>query len=241
MFTLKAHLYNQFVNIYALEEYSGQEYITKLCEKAITNKVASITILPKHINQAWEILKGSQVKISCAINFPHGDESLQDIETETRMLYESGVDEIELVIPYKNFIHQNNLNEIINCVNLVKDIILERKALRINIEAPLLGSSLYIHQVCQAILSLGINFIKNATPLSANTSLLQINAILEKIEISKIDCGLDVHIDEHSFALIPDIINLQKIIMPKIKNFTKRNLRFSLSLENFEKLSDLKS
>jgi len=226
----------QFINLYALEDSLEAKYIEQICEKAMVNKVASLTILPQYLNQTFDILKGSQIKIACVLNYPHGEETLPNIEKAAKILYESGADEIELILPYTKFLNTESVEDIVNYITTVKDIILERKVLRINIEATKLSSSLHIHQICKNILPLNINFIKNVSPPHGKTTILQINPILEEIASSGADCGIDVHIDETTFGIIPDIMRLQKIIIPKIKNFTKRNLRFSLSLENFEKV-----
>lgn len=232
----KTQIYNQFINLEALDEYLGENDITSLCDIAIKNTLASISVLPRHLGHAWNILKGTSIKLCSVLNFPHGDAPLQDIIAETKTLYESGADEIELVIPYASFLESGNTENVENYVNAVKDIILERKILKVNIGAQALGSSFYIHQVTKAILPLGAGFIKNSTSYSGDKTIFQINAIIEEIANTALECGVDVAFSENAFADVENIFRLLHIVFPKQANFTKRLLRFSIPLSSFKNL-----
>jgi len=82
------------------------EAIEKLCADANTKfgPTAAICIWPRFIRQARSLLgPSSPIKIATVVNFPSGELPLQTVVGETEQAVADGADEIDLVIPYKEF------------------------------------------------------------------------------------------------------------------------------------------
>jgi deoxyribose-phosphate aldolase len=67
------------------------------CELAVKHKTASVCIKPYAVKLAAEILKGSPVKVSTVIGFPHGSNLTEVKVYEARLACEQGCQELDMV------------------------------------------------------------------------------------------------------------------------------------------------
>lgn len=76
---------------------TGQE-LEKGCELALEYGVASVCILPYYLKRCAEILKGSSVKASTTIGFPHGGHTTAAKLAEARQALADGGLELDMVV-----------------------------------------------------------------------------------------------------------------------------------------------
>jgi len=95
----------QLLDLTSLNDNDTPHSIAKLCESAITplGHVAAVCIFPKFIKHAKNILCDTDIKIATVINFPDGNQTLPDCVAEIKNAIESGVDEIDVVMPYEAY------------------------------------------------------------------------------------------------------------------------------------------
>ena len=74
--------------------------VTKLCARAV-GTVAAVCVWPRHVALAASLLKATGVRIATVVNFPFGDDSIEDVVTLARQSLADGADEIDLVLPYR--------------------------------------------------------------------------------------------------------------------------------------------
>ncbi|MDQ0149731.1 deoxyribose-phosphate aldolase [Eubacterium multiforme] len=74
------------------------ESVKKLCEEALQYKFASVCINPTRVKEAYEILKGSEVKVCTVIGFPLGATTTNTKVFETKDAIENGATEVDMVI-----------------------------------------------------------------------------------------------------------------------------------------------
>lgn len=87
-----------------LEAVMGDEAaIESLCVKALSPQgdVAAVCVHPGYVARAVGLLKESPVFVATVANFPSGDQSLKRIQSDVEMSLAAGVDEIDVVLPYK--------------------------------------------------------------------------------------------------------------------------------------------
>jgi len=72
--------------------------IYKLCREAIEYGFAAVCIPPFVVNEAFQVLKGTQVKTATVIGFPMGYSSIRSKMTETDQAIAEGADELDVVI-----------------------------------------------------------------------------------------------------------------------------------------------
>jgi deoxyribose-phosphate aldolase len=160
--------------------------IEKLCADAQTKfgNTAAICIWPRFVTQAREILgAGSPIKIATVVNFPSGELPLETVIGETEQAIADGADEIDLVIPYKEFMIGQKAS-----ARLMIAAIRERcKApvkLKTILETGNLDDEALIREASAIALKEGADFIKtstgkvrvNATPEAARIMLEEIKA-----------------------------------------------------------------
>jgi deoxyribose-phosphate aldolase len=73
----------------------------KMC---IKNEVFSMCVKPCDIKMAKELLKKSDVKVSCVLSFPHGADSTTVKEFQAQQAIKDGADEIDMVMNIGKFL-----------------------------------------------------------------------------------------------------------------------------------------
>lgn len=68
------------------------------CQLAAEYRVASVCILPYYLKRCAEILKGSGVKASTTIGFPHGGQTTGIKLAEARQALDDGGEELDMVV-----------------------------------------------------------------------------------------------------------------------------------------------
>ncbi len=68
------------------------------CRLAVEYKVASVCLMPYYLKRCAEILRGSTVKASTTIGFPHGGHTTAIKVAEARQALEDGGEELDMVV-----------------------------------------------------------------------------------------------------------------------------------------------
>ena len=74
------------------------EDLKKECEVALKYNVASVCVKPYAVDQATELLKGSEVLVGCVIGFPAGNSAIAVKVLEAEQAIKDGAEEIDMVI-----------------------------------------------------------------------------------------------------------------------------------------------
>jgi deoxyribose-phosphate aldolase len=72
--------------------------LEKGCRLAVDYQVASVCILPHYLKRCAEILKGSSVKASSTIGFPHGGHTTAAKLAEAKQALADGGEELDMVV-----------------------------------------------------------------------------------------------------------------------------------------------
>ena len=73
-------------------------------EMCINNKVFSMCVKPCDVSAAAELLKDSDVKVSCVLSFPHGADATVVKAFQAQQAINDGVDEIDMVMNIGRFL-----------------------------------------------------------------------------------------------------------------------------------------
>src|SRR6516225_8685431 len=68
------------------------------CRLAVDYNVASVCIMPYYLKSCAEVLKGSAVKASTTIGFPHGGHTTAIKVAEARQALDDGGEELDMVV-----------------------------------------------------------------------------------------------------------------------------------------------
>lgn len=89
---------NKYIDHTILKPFAQKAHIEKLCAEAKKYDFASVCINSSYIPYAKELLKGTDVKVCTVIGFPLGACDTKVKAYETKVAYENGCDEFDMVI-----------------------------------------------------------------------------------------------------------------------------------------------
>jgi len=97
------------IDLTSLNDNDDDDVIRNLCNRAIMHhiKVAAVCVFPQFVVLAKKCLLNSSIKVATVVNFPDGNQDPNTILTMTQSAIEDGANEIDLVIPYKDYLMGN--------------------------------------------------------------------------------------------------------------------------------------
>ena len=171
------------IDLTDLNDNSSDEAVAALCVKAQTphGNTAAVCIWPRFIKTARPLLDGTGVKIATVVNFPTGGADIEAVLAETRQAIADGADEIDLVLPYQDFIANGDALSR-TMIRAIKDECSKDAILKVILETGEIKDEALIRQASELALSEGADFIKtstgkvkvNATPEAARIMLTAI-------------------------------------------------------------------
>lgn len=175
-----------------LEEEDSENAVTAFCQKAITAEAhcAAVCVYPRYISAAKNLLRNTPVRVASVANFPEGNTSFRACLAEMEFAFETGVDEIDIVMPYKELLRGNEffITEFIKACRRYS----ENHPVKIIIESGALSLDL-VKKASQIIIDAEIDFIKTSTgKIPQGASPEAVTAILEMIKKNKTKTGLKI-------------------------------------------------
>jgi len=179
---------------YTLLEDCELKDIQLLCQRAVALNVKSVCVYPKWVKICSELLKESPVLVCTVIDFPLGQNSLQEKLTESKNAILDGVDELDVVLNYKKL---NQFDELLvelsnwaQFCHKYKNKSGQEIVLKVIVESGLLSNE-ETKSATKLCVESGVDYIKTSTGKVA------IGAEFEKVKIMKseiIDQGSDLKI-----------------------------------------------
>lgn len=95
------------IDLTQLGDSDTQVDIVNLCSKARNSlgEVAALCVYKQFIPVVKKQL-GNNFKVATVVNFPNGDNTIEDVISEVKQALSLGADEIDLVIDYKEYLDQ---------------------------------------------------------------------------------------------------------------------------------------
>lgn len=160
--------------------------IIALCHRAITpyGPIAAVCVAPRFAGLArrtLDSLHARDIKVVAAINFPGGTGSVLSVESETQAALLAGVDEIDLVYPFRAQLAGNKLAGA-ELVAACKAVCRGRAGLTVTLETGVLRDPQITHDVCRQVIQVGPAFIKTSTgKVPVNTTPQAARIMIEAI------------------------------------------------------------
>ncbi len=165
--------------------------IEALCARAQTGhgNTAAVCVWPRFVNVADSARSGTDIKVATVVNFPSGDEALDDVLAMTQQALAEFADEIDLVIPYRALM-DGDAARVSDTVAAVKAACGEA-VLKTILETGELKSEDLIRKASQLAIGAGADFIKTSTgKVSVNATPEAARVMLEEIKASGKPVGL---------------------------------------------------
>lgn len=81
-----------------LQPTMNQEVLESGIQLALAYDAASVCIMPYYVKRCAELLKGSTVKVSTTIGFPHGGHTTAIKKAEAQQAIADGCEELDMVV-----------------------------------------------------------------------------------------------------------------------------------------------
>ncbi len=157
-----------------LGDHATEADVTALCSRAVGRHgtVAAVCVWPRHVALAAAQLAGSGVRVATVVNFPGGDDAIDDVVELARTAMANGADEIDLVLPYRALLAGDSSRPA-NMVAALRGTVDagDRKTLKVILETGELVDLEIIRAAAELAIRNGADFIKTSTgktPVSAS-------------------------------------------------------------------------
>jgi len=147
-----------------LSDDCTEESVTDLCRRAVSphGHVAAVCVWPRFVRSANEALAGTPVRVATVVNFPSGDESVDDVVTMTRRAIDDGADEIDVVIPYRAVLTGDE-TRVVGMLTAVRRVASHPILLKVILETGELPDDATIARCSRLAIAAGADFIKTST------------------------------------------------------------------------------
>lgn len=219
------------LDLTSLNKDDTETSISKLCQKAQTpyGNTAAVCIYPKFISLAKQKLQGTDIKIATVVNFPQGGNNFDILAQEVWYALSQEADEIDAVLPYRDFLAGN-----MNVVNdffttLLTQINPKKTPLKIIIESGELAHAGKIANATKLCIGKGASFVKTSTGKSKISATPEAaNIILETIASGRRNVGFKASGGIKTTEDAKQYLTLANSIMGG-KWINKKNLRIGAS------------
>lgn len=126
------------------------------------NGVYSMCVRPCDIKRAVELLRGSGVKVSCVLSFPHGADSIAVKSFQAEQAIADGVDEIDMVMNIGKFL-SGDMEYVVKDIRAVTEIAHKHGIIVKVIQESGFLTPKQIAQACELSYEAGADFVKTST------------------------------------------------------------------------------
>lgn len=156
------------VDLTELGDSPSPDDIDRLCDRAVGphGSTAAVCVWPRFATQAVQRLAGSGVAVATVVNFPSGGDDIAATVAETRRALLDGVDEIDLVLPYRSFL-AGDTDVAAAMVDAVRSEVTPPRRLKVILETGSYPSVDAIRAAAALAIEHGADFVKTSTGKTA--------------------------------------------------------------------------
>ncbi|MGJ3494939.1 deoxyribose-phosphate aldolase [Piscirickettsia salmonis] len=223
------------IDLTSLNLNDNDQMIMDVCAKASNRlgKVAAVCIDPKFVSLAKRLLKNQHIAVASVVNFPLGNDPIETVLADISQVLIDGADEIDLVIPYQDYLQKGGSERALHLVKASKALCND-KLLKVILETGELKSHALIFKAACDAINAGADFIKTSTGKTAvGATVSAVKAMLDAIQVNlhyHPHVGLKVSGGIKTLAEASQYIHLAKEVYGKEKiQVSSMNLRFGAS------------
>lgn len=139
--------------------------------------VFSMCVKPCDVKDAVNLLKDSEVKVSCVLSFPHGADTTDVKAFQAQKAIENGVDEIDMVMNIGKFL-SGNYQYVLNDIKAVVDIAHQHGVPVKVIQESYFLTKEQIAKACEISYRAGADFVKTSTGFAAGSATPEIVQVM---------------------------------------------------------------
>ncbi len=151
--------------------------LKKHAAECIEMGVYSMCVKPCDIKTAVELLKDSDVKVSCVLSFPHGADATEVKSFQAKKAIDDGVDEIDMVMNIGKFL-SGDYNYVLNDIKAVVDVAHQHGVLVKVIQESYYLNLEQVAKACEISYQAGADFVKTSTGFAAGSATPEIVQVM---------------------------------------------------------------
>lgn len=153
----------QCLDFTSLNDTDTEDDIRTLCARAMTplGNVAAVCVYLDFVKFAHLQLKDTGIKVATVVNFPAGNENLDEVLEDVKAALFDGADEIDVVWPYKSYLNGDR-EHAIELVSAIKKCCGD-KIVKVILETGELKTADMIMAASTDALTAGADFLKTST------------------------------------------------------------------------------
>lgn len=179
------------LDVTLLDENATKEDIQTLCEKVKDSKVASVCVRPEWVKTVKDLLGETDIKICTVLNYPHGEDSNDEVADAGRMAVANGAEELDVVVPYDVLPYDDGFS----IKTMISDLVeaCPKTTIKAIIETGALKTRADIVKAAGSAASGGADFIKTSTGATqVGATPEAVEAILEFMNIYPGKIGIKI-------------------------------------------------
>ena len=164
-----------------LDEACDEAAVAALCHRAETRigPVAAVCVRPRFVACARDCLDraGSAIRVAAVVNFPAGDDDIARIGAETAEIVAAGVDEVELVLPYRRYL-AGEQEMALDAVTACRAVAGPDLTLKVILETGQFRDNARLGQLAREVIAAGADFLKTSTGMITPGATVSAAAVL---------------------------------------------------------------
>jgi deoxyribose-phosphate aldolase len=178
------------IDLTDLADDHSPDGIDELCRRAREHRTAAVCVWPDFVATCAAQLAGSGVRVATVVNFPSGDEPVDEVVASTRAALLDGADEIDVVLPYRAFLAGDEARAAA-MVEVITDLVDAPGIVKVILETGAFPTGESISAAARLAIGAGADFVKTSTgKIPAGASLDAAAAMLAEIAAADRTIGL---------------------------------------------------
>ncbi len=165
------------IDLTDLADDRAPDGIDDLCRRAREHGTAAVCVWPEYVARCSELLAGSGVRVATVVNFPSGDEAVDDVAAMARAALADGADDIDLVLPYRSFLdgEPERAGEMVAAIAAMVE---SPKLLKVILESGAHPGPDSVAAAAHLAIAQGADFVKTSTGKIADGASLDAAAVM---------------------------------------------------------------
>lgn len=162
------------IDLTSLNSDDNEASVAAFCQKANTSfgHVAAVCVYPQFVKLVADNFRGTAIKTATVVNFPQGNNSLEDALIEINHAIEDGATEIDVVFPYQRYL-AGERQYAQDFVRACKAACGNHVLLKVILETGALNDIHIIANATKDVLLAGADFVKTSTGKIAQGATLE--------------------------------------------------------------------
>ena len=169
------------IDLTDLSDDHSPDGIDELCRRAREHGTAAVCVWPEYVARCAELLDGCAVRVATVVNFPSGDDAVDDVVALADTALLAGADDIDLVLPYRAFL-ADDAECAADMVAALAGLVESPKLLKVILESGAYPDPDTVAGAARLAIANGADFVKTSTgKIPEGASLEAARAMLGEI------------------------------------------------------------